>query len=76
MPEVPGGDTEAEVSAGQMSWTYVRRLASVSIILPGAFLLCEHVYRYGLDFHDPLGHDWLGLGMIIVGALLATRMEE
>ena len=39
----------------------------------GAFLLAEHVYRFGFEFYDIIGHEYLGLALILGGALMNMR---
>ena len=47
---------------------YIKNLSGVCLIGLGAFLLIEHIWSWGeLSFFDFLGHEWLGLIMIIVG---------
>jgi hypothetical protein len=57
-------------------WLYVRRLfASASVVL-GAYLLTEHIYRFGFEWWDIVGHEWLGLGLVVAGVLLAMRWKR
>ena len=51
-----------------------KRLGSISLIGVGAFLLIEHIYTYGgVDLWDLLGHEWLGIVLVLVGILTANR---
>lgn len=56
---------------------YDLRLLSAALAVAGSFLLIEHLYLYGFDFTDIVGHEWYGLILIIVavivGALSRTR---
>lgn len=57
-------------------WLYVRRLFATALVVLGAFLLAEHVYRWGFEWWDVVGHEWLGLGFIVAGVLLAMRWRR
>ena len=51
-----------------------KKLGSISLIGVGSFLLIEHIYSYsGIDFWDLLGHESIGIVLIIVGILTANR---
>lgn len=54
---------------------YNFRIAGSAVALSGVFLYIEHIYRFGLDFSDPLGHDWVGLALIVLGGLI-TRIKK
>jgi hypothetical protein len=54
-------------------WLYVRRLFATALVVLGAFLLAEHIYRFGFEAYDIIGHEYLGLGCILAGILLAMR---
>jgi hypothetical protein len=54
-------------------WLYVRRLFATALVVLGSFLLAEHVYRWGFEPWDIIGHEYLGLGCIVAGCLLAMR---
>ncbi len=57
-------------------WLYVRRLFATALVVLGAFLLGEHIYRFGFEWWDIIGHEWLGLGCIVGGVLLAMRWKR
>ncbi len=65
------GDTSSKVN-----WTYVRRLFGAGIALLGAFLLIEHIYHWGFEFYDIIGHEYLGLLLILVGIALTIRFNK
>ena len=45
----------------------------LTTLLVGSFLWIEHCYQWGFQFWDFLGHEWLGLILIlIVGAYSGT----
>lgn len=51
-----------------------KKLGSMSLILVGTFLLLEHIYTYGgIDLLDILGHEWMGILLIVAGVLFANR---
>lgn len=54
-------------------WLYVRRLFASALVVLGAYLLTEHIYHFGFEFYDIIGHEYLGLGLILGGVLLAMR---
>ena len=54
--------------------TEFKKLGSVILIGSGAFLLIEHTMTYsGIDLFDFLGHEILGIVLIVVGILTANR---
>lgn len=57
-------------------WLYVRRLFATALVVLGAFLLAEHVYHFGFEFYDIIGHEYLGLAFILSGCLLAMRWRR
>ena len=51
-----------------------KKLGSIGLIGFGTFLLIEHIYSYGgIDLWDLLGHEWLGIILVISGILSANR---
>lgn len=51
-----------------------KRLGSALLIISGGFLLLEHILTYdGIDLFDFLGHEWLGILLILSGILSANR---
>jgi len=51
-----------------------KRLGSIITIGAGAFLIIEHIWTYGgIDLWDLLGHEWIGILLIIAGILTANR---
>ena len=53
---------------------YHRKLASGMLIVGGSFLLLEHLFAYdGFDLLDFIGHEYYGLGMIIIGILISMK---
>jgi len=56
---------------------YTKNLYGIAAILLGAFFCVEHIYSYGrLDFYDFLGHEWLGIILIIVGIILNISFKR
>lgn len=54
--------------------TEFKKLFGMILIISGAFLLLEHIYTYGgIDLFDFLGHELMGIILIILGCLLANR---
>ncbi len=65
------GDTSSKIN-----WTYFRRLVGAGIALLGAFFLIEHIYHWGFEFYDIIGHEYLGLLLILVGIALTLRFNK
>jgi hypothetical protein len=65
------GDTSSKID-----WQYVRRLFGAGIALLGSFLLIEHIYHWGFELYDIIGHEWLGLLLIVLGILLTLRTNK
>jgi hypothetical protein len=57
-------------------WKYVRRLYGAAMVVFGAFLLTEHIYRFGFEWWDIIGHEYLGLGLILGGVFLTMRWKR
>jgi len=50
---------------------YSKNLFGMLFIAAGAFLMIEHIFMWGeFSFFDFLGHEWLGLILVIFGAVL------
>lgn len=45
------------------------------MIVGGSFLLLEHVYQWGFQYWDFIGHEYLGIILIIAGSILAIRFK-
>lgn len=51
-----------------------KKLGSMSLIGVGTFLILEHIYTYGnIVLVDFLGHEFLGILLIIIGLICANR---
>ena len=56
---------------------YYRKVASGGLIVLGSFLMLEHLFQFdGFDLFDVIGHEYYGLGMIIVGFLLSMKWHQ
>ena len=56
---------------------YYIRLLSGMLIVSGAFLMLEHLFTYeGFDLLDFMGHEYYGLGMIIIGFLISMKWSQ
>jgi len=52
---------------------YYKKLISTCMILVGSFLIVEHIWTFGqLDLIDLLGHEFYGIGLIIIAFLWMT----
>jgi uncharacterized membrane protein YdcZ (DUF606 family) len=56
--------------------SYVRRLFGAALVVVGAFFLAEHVYQFGFELYDIIGHEYLGLLLILSGAALTLRWKR
>jgi len=53
---------------------YSKNLFGMLFIGAGAFLLIEHIYFWGeFTFFDFLGHEWLGLILVLLGAIMNMK---
>ncbi len=52
---------------------YYRKLLSLCFLLVGSFLMGEHIYNYGFDIGDLLGHETYGFVMIILAILISPH---
>jgi len=51
-----------------------KKLGSIILIGAGTFLIIEHIYSYGgIELVDFLGHEWIGIFLIIAGLICANR---
>ena len=58
-------------------YKYIRRLGSMLLIVGGTSLMLEHLFKFeGFDLLDFAGHEYYGLGMIIIGFLLSMKWHQ
>lgn len=56
---------------------YYRKLFGGGSILLGAYFVIEHIWNIGeFSFYDFIGHEWLGLLLIVVGILLNINFSK
>ena len=56
---------------------YYKKLASGGMIILGAFLLLEHLFKYdGFDLLDFIGHEYYGIALIILAMLMKTKWSQ
>ncbi len=56
---------------------YYKKLVSGGLIVLGSFLMLEHLFQFdGFDLLDFIGHEYYGLGMIIIGFLLSMKWGQ
>jgi len=55
---------------------YYRWLTSGVLLVSGFFLVVEHFVRYGGFDIEILGHEWYGLGLIILAMLLSLKWKQ
>lgn len=49
---------------------YTKKLYAAGAVTLGAYFLIEHLYNFGFEWNDFLGHEWLGVYMILSGILV------
>lgn len=60
-----------------IAYPYYKRLISLVLIVGGSALLIEHLFQYnGYDMFDAAGHEYYGMGMIIIGFLLSMKWGQ
>jgi hypothetical protein len=73
-PSLPWKMSEAQLATFKQ---YVKKPISTALIMAGTGLLMEHLFTYdGFDLLDFWGHEYLGLGFIIVGFLLSIKWKQ
>jgi len=55
---------------------YYRWLVSGVLIVSGSFLIMEHLTRFGGFDAEVIGHEWYGLGLIVLGILLSLKWRQ
>jgi len=51
-------------------------MVSGLLIVGGVFLILEHLFNFGGFDIELLGHEYYGIGMIIVGFLLSLKWKQ
>jgi len=55
---------------------YLKNLFGVASIGLGAFFIAEHIWMWGeFSFFDFIGHDWLGLILILFGVAINLNFK-
>lgn len=56
---------------------YCKKPISAALIMGGTGLILEHLFTYnGYDVLDFWGHEYLGLGFIIMGFLISMKWSQ
>ena len=56
---------------------YLKKVFGTLAILGGTFLVVEHIWSWGeVAFFDFIGHEWLGVILIIFGIILNTNFSR
>ncbi|MCW3140613.1 MAG: hypothetical protein N2V72_00310 [Methanophagales archaeon] len=55
---------------------YYRWLTSGVLLVSGFFLIVEHFVRFGGFDIELAGHEWYGLGLIILAMLLSLKWKQ
>lgn len=56
---------------------YYKKLTATCMILVGSFLIIEHIWTFGqIDLMDWIGHEFYGIGLIIIAFLLMTNWGQ
>ena len=57
--------------------SYSKNLWGIALILLGSFLLIEHIWTWSeVAFWDFIGHEWLGLALVIIGTIINTNWSK
>lgn len=57
--------------------SYCKKPVSAGLIMGGAGLMMEHLFTFeGFDLFDFWGHEYLGLGLIVLGMLVSMKWEQ
>lgn len=49
---------------------YVKKLYAAGFAVVGSFFLIEHLYNFGFEWNDFLGHEYLGFFLILIAIAL------
>jgi len=56
---------------------YFKNVFGSGAIVLGAFFLIEHIYKWEeLSFFDFIGHEWLGLALILFGVIINVNWSK
>lgn len=56
---------------------YYRKLVSAGLIVLGSFLMLEHLFQFGgFDLFDFIGHEYYGLGLILLGFGISMKWSQ
>ena len=55
---------------------YYKTLITGTLFATGNFLMYEHLFRYGGFDLELLGHEWYGLGLILIGTGLSVKWGQ
>ena len=55
---------------------YYKWLVSGTLLTVGNFLIFEHFIRYGGFDIELLGHEWYGLGLVLIAMLLSIKWGQ
>ena len=60
------------------SWDkkYWKKLISGLLLVSGSFLLLEHLFNFGGFDIELIGHEYLGIFLIIIAYLLSLKWEQ
>ena len=60
----------------EMCMKYYKKLGGGLLIVGGVFLVLEHLFVFGGFDFEVLGHEWYGLGMIVVGIAMNLKWKQ
>ena len=56
---------------------YCKKPVSAFLIMGGAGLMMEHLFTFdGFDLLDFWGHEYVGLGMVVIGLLVSMKWAQ
>ena len=54
----------------------IKKLISLILIVSGSALMIEHLFTYGGFDIEIIGHEVIGLGMIVIALLLSMKWKQ
>ena len=64
------------MTGNSWNWDRNRKIAGFGLFGFGVVMIAEHYFTYGGMDIEMLGHEWYGLGSIIVGFLLMLKWKQ
>jgi len=71
-----GEEPEKEMTGYSYSKPYIKKMISGLLIVSGSFLLLEHLFNFGGFDIELIGHEYIGIGMIIAAILISMKWKQ